>query len=91
MSDSTARSAVIAMPARPSPSTSPTRECKALVVRAVTTTSAPALANVRAIARPIPWLAPVTSATLPSRRPTELPRCDISLEQAWPAGLTDRS
>ena len=39
------------------------------VVRAVTATAAPAAPNRRAISAPIPRLAPVTIATLPSRMP----------------------
>ena len=40
------------------------------VVRAATATAAPAAPKQRAISAPIPRLAPVTMATLPSRMPT---------------------
>ena len=39
------------------------------VVRAATATAAPSAANRRAISAPMPRLAPVTMATLPSRMP----------------------
>jgi hypothetical protein len=39
------------------------------VAMSPTTTLAPSCANARAVARPMPLVAPVTNATLPSKRP----------------------
>jgi hypothetical protein len=43
-------------------------EARRQALRDVTATRAPASASVRAIASPIPWLAPVTTAISPSMR-----------------------
>src|SRR5262245_3839203 len=66
---STARahpSSVVTSAATPNPSRSRARFCTSAIVRATTETRASSCASPRAMARPMPLVAAVTSATLPS-------------------------
>ena len=69
------RSAATTVPLPPAASTVASAASSVACVRAAPTTVAPSRANSSYVARPMPVLDPVISATLPSRRPMGVPPC----------------